>query len=106
MDEGSNIAEKTTIKNCVIGSDCQIHEKVYLTNCIIMDNVTIQSLNNISGSIMGDGVETCKNCELKDCIVSHGHLFNEDFISEGKQLMSMAVLVQILETLQYLLQFL
>ena len=45
-------------------------------------------------------------CELKDCIVSQGHLFNEDLFSEGKQLMSMAVLVQILETLQYLLQFL
>ena len=43
-----------------------------------MDNVTIQSLNNISGSIIGDGVETFANCELKDCIVSQGHLFNEE----------------------------
>ena len=42
-----------------------------------MDNVTVHSLNNISGSILSDGVETQGNCELKDCIVNRGHHFNE-----------------------------
>ena len=43
-----------------------------------MDNVTIRSLNNINGSILSDGVESCEKCELKDCIVSKGHIFNKD----------------------------
>ena len=77
VGENTNIAEKTTIKNCVIGANCKIHEKVRLTNCIIMDNVTVNSLNNISGSILCDDIQTANNCEIKDCIVSKGHVFSD-----------------------------
>ena len=43
-----------------------------------MNNVTINSLNIISGSIICDDVETSQNCEIKDCIVSRGHHFGSD----------------------------
>lgn len=78
VGENSLISEKTTIKDCIIGANCKIHEKVRLTNCVIMNNVTINCLNNISGSIICDDVETSQNCEIKDCIVSKGHHFDEN----------------------------
>ena len=77
VGENTNIAEKTTIKSSIIGSNCKINEKVRLTNCIVMDNVTVNSLNNISGSILCDDIQTATNCEIKDCIVSKGHVFSE-----------------------------
>ena len=78
VGEETTISEKTTLKNCSIGSNCIIEPKVRLTNCVIMNNVTISSLNIISGSIICDDVETSPNCEIKDCIISKGHHFGSD----------------------------
>ena len=72
MGEDTIISEKTTIKNCSIGSNCIVEPKVRLTNCILMDKVIVKSGSNVHGSLVCDNVTIEEKCDVKECIVGSG----------------------------------
>ncbi|XP_076353550.1 eukaryotic translation initiation factor 2B subunit gamma [Tachypleus tridentatus] len=71
VGEGTNIADKVTIKRSIIGNHCQLKEKVRLFNCVVMDHVTVEEGSTLQSCILCSNAFVGKGSELKDCIVGH-----------------------------------
>ncbi|KAF2091179.1 hypothetical protein K490DRAFT_33143 [Saccharata proteae CBS 121410] len=79
--ENVTIAEKTNIKESVIGSNCKIGEGARLQRCLLMDGVEIGENVQLSGCILGrrckiEGgpAKAADKTVLKDCEVQEGHV--------------------------------
>uniref|UniRef100_F7AJG3 Translation initiation factor eIF2B subunit gamma n=1 Tax=Xenopus tropicalis TaxID=8364 RepID=F7AJG3_XENTR len=70
----TQVAEKSSIKHSLLGSNCTIKDRVKITNCIIMNEVTIQECCTIQGSVICNNAVIESGADIKDCLVGPGLL--------------------------------
>ncbi|KAK0612852.1 hypothetical protein B0T17DRAFT_386065 [Bombardia bombarda] len=68
------VQEKTSIKECVIGANCQINEGAKLFQCLLMDGVVVGKNCKLTKCILGKRSEIGEGCTLVDCEVQENLL--------------------------------
>jgi len=68
------VQEKTSIKECVIGANCQINEGAKLMQCLLMDGVVVGKNCKLTKCILGKRSEIGESCVLNDCEVQENML--------------------------------
>lgn len=68
------VDEKTSIKECVIGANCQIREGAKLFQCLLMDGVVVGKGCKLTRCILGKRSEISEGSVLTDCEVQENLL--------------------------------
>lgn len=68
------VQEKTSIKECVIGANCQIGEGAKLSQCLLMDGVVVGKHCKLTKCILGKRSEVGEGCTLTECEVQENLL--------------------------------
>jgi translation initiation factor eIF-2B subunit gamma len=74
LAENVTVEEKCSIKECVIGANCQIKEGAKLTRCLLMDGVVVGKNCKLTGCILGRRSEIGDESTLQDCEVQENLL--------------------------------
>ncbi|KAM4721242.1 translation initiation factor eIF2B subunit gamma [Rhinophrynus dorsalis] len=68
----TQVAEKSSVKHSLLGSNCSIKDRVKITNCIIMNDVTVHECCTIQGSVICNNAVIESGADIKDCLVGPG----------------------------------
>jgi translation initiation factor eIF-2B subunit gamma len=68
------VQEKTSIKECVVGANCQIGEGAKLSQCLLMDGVVVGKNCKLTKCILGKRSELGEGCVLTECEVQENLL--------------------------------
>lgn len=89
VDSNVTLFSKSTIKDCVIGSNCSLGgEKagVRLNRCLLMDGVVVEAGTKMDGCVLGRRCKVGANCELRDCYVQEGFVVADGTKAKGETL--------------------
>lgn len=84
IDANCTIAEKTAIKECVVGVNCTIGVGARLTRCVLMEGAVVGERAVLSGSVIGRRAKIGKESELKDCFVEEGFAVPDETIAKSE----------------------
>ncbi|KAK4187618.1 nucleotide-diphospho-sugar transferase [Podospora australis] len=82
------VQEKTSIKECVIGANCQIGEGAKLSQCLLMDGVVIGKNCKLTKCVLGRRSELGEGCVLTDCEVQENLLVEPKTEAKEEKFMS------------------
>lgn len=82
------VQEKSSIKECVIGANCQINEGAKLIQCLLMDGVVIGKNCKLTKCILGKRSEIGEGCVLTDCEVQENMLVERKTEAKDEKFMS------------------
>ena len=98
LADNVDVAEKTNIKESVIGSNCKIGEGARLLRCLLMDGVEIGTNVQLTDCILGrrckiEGGAAKDNDKtiLKDCEVQDGQVIEWGTESKNEKFMRFSV---------------
>lgn len=74
LAENVTVEEKSSIKECVIGTNCQIKTGAKLVRCVLMDGVVVGKGCRLTGCILGKRSEIGDESILVDCEVQENLL--------------------------------
>ena len=74
LAENVTVEEKTSIKESVIGANCQIHEGAKLAQCLLMDGVVVGKNCKLTGCVLGRRSEIGEGSTLTNCVVQENLL--------------------------------
>jgi translation initiation factor eIF-2B subunit gamma len=74
LAENVTVEEKCSIKECVIGANCQIKQGAKLTRCLLMDGVVVGRGCKLTGCILGRRSDIGEDSVLLDCEVQENLL--------------------------------
>ncbi|KAK0651497.1 nucleotide-diphospho-sugar transferase [Cercophora newfieldiana] len=82
------VQEKSSIKECVIGANCQINEGAKLIQCLLMDGVVVGKNCKLTKCILGKRSEIGEGCVLTDCEVQENMLVERKTEAKEEKFMS------------------
>lgn len=82
------VQEKTSIKECVIGANCQIGEGAKLSQCLLMDGVVVGKNCKLTKCVLGRRSELGEGCTLTDCEVQENLLVEPKTEAKEEKFMS------------------
>ncbi|KAK0748528.1 hypothetical protein B0T21DRAFT_278603 [Apiosordaria backusii] len=82
------VSEKTSIKESVIGANCQIGEGAKLQGCLLMDGVVIGKNCKLTKCIIGRRAELGEGCVLSGCEVQENLLVEAKTEAKEEKFMS------------------
>ena len=68
------VEERTSIKECVVGANCQIGEGAKLSQCLLMDGVVVGRNCKLTRCVLGKRSEIGDGCVLTECEVQENLL--------------------------------
>ncbi len=68
------VQERTSIKECVVGANCQIGEGAKLSQCLLMDGVVVGRNCKLTKCILGKRSDIGEGCVLTECEVQENLL--------------------------------
>jgi len=74
LAENVTVEEKCSIKECVIGANCQIKQGAKLQRCVLMDGVVVEKGCKLTGCILGRRSQIGEDSVLLDCEVQENLL--------------------------------
>lgn len=74
LAENVTVAEKTAIRESVVGANCQIREGAKLQQCLLMEGVVVGKNCKLTRCVIGKRVEIGDDCVLTDCEVQENLL--------------------------------
>jgi translation initiation factor eIF-2B subunit epsilon len=84
IDKKTTIGKNSTIKNCIIFSDCKIGDNVTLENVVVGSNVTIDSDLVLKGCYIGNEINLNKYTNEGRTIFEDLRIKNEETFEEGQ----------------------
>ncbi|KAK2629224.1 hypothetical protein QTJ16_000044 [Diplocarpon rosae] len=88
LAENVTVEEKCSIKESVIGANCQIKSGAKLTRCLLMDGVVVGKGCKLTGCILGKRAEIGEESVLQDCEVQENLLVDPQTEDKNNKLMS------------------
>lgn len=83
----TTIAPQSTVRDTVIGANCEIGSRVRLTRCLVMDGAKIEDGAVLVGTVVGKGAKVGKKCNLAECVVQGGMVVEEGTEGKGETFM-------------------
>ncbi|KAI9887091.1 MAG: hypothetical protein M1823_001081 [Watsoniomyces obsoletus] len=87
LDENVTVEEKSVIKECVIGANCQIEKGARLTRCLLMEGVVVGERCQLNGCILGKRSKIGREAVLRDCEVQGGYQVPERADAKNEKFM-------------------
>ncbi|PMD13152.1 hypothetical protein NA56DRAFT_651965 [Hyaloscypha hepaticicola] len=88
LAENVTVEEKSSIKECVIGANCQIKQGAKLQRCVLMDGVVVEKCCKLTGCILGRRSQIGEDSILLDCEVQENLLVEAGTEDKNSKLMS------------------
>ncbi|KAI9051375.1 hypothetical protein LZ554_004422 [Drepanopeziza brunnea f. sp. 'monogermtubi'] len=88
LAENVTVEDKCSIKECVIGANCQIKQGAKLIRCLLMDGVVVGKNCKLTGCIVGKRAEIGEDSVLTDCEVQENLLVDPETEDKNNKLMS------------------
>ncbi|ESZ93459.1 hypothetical protein SBOR_6166 [Sclerotinia borealis F-4128] len=88
LAENVIVEEECSIKECVIGANCQIKTGAKLTRCVLMDGVVVGKSCKLTGCILGRRSEIGDGSTLLDCEVQEKFFVDPETNKKNDRLMS------------------
>ncbi|KAN0106833.1 Nucleotide-diphospho-sugar transferase [Hyaloscypha variabilis] len=88
LAENVTVEEKCSIKECVIGANCQIKQGAKLQRCVLMDGVVVEKGCKLTGCILGRRSQIGEDSVLLDCEVQENLLVEARTEDKNSKLMS------------------
>ncbi|CAG8961157.1 hypothetical protein HYFRA_00002700 [Hymenoscyphus fraxineus] len=88
LAENVTVEEKCSIKECVIGANCQIKQGAKLTRCLLMDGVVVGRGCKLTGCILGRRSDIGEDSVLLDCEVQENLLVEPGTEDKNNKIMS------------------
>jgi len=88
LAENVTVEEKCSIKECVIGANCQIKQGAKLQRCVLMDGVVVEKGCKLTGCILGRRSQIGEESVLTDCEVQENLLVEPGTEDKSSKLMS------------------
>ncbi|KAK6584996.1 hypothetical protein PZA11_003220 [Diplocarpon coronariae] len=88
LAENVTVEEKCSIKESVVGANCQIKSGAKLTRCLLMDGVVVGKGCKLTGCILGKRAEIGEDSVLQDCEVQENLLVEPKTEDKNNKLMS------------------
>ncbi|KAG7285563.1 hypothetical protein NEMBOFW57_010192 [Staphylotrichum longicolle] len=82
------VQEKTSIKETVVGANCQIGEGAKLSQCLLMDGVVVGKNCKLTKCILGKRSEIGEGCVLTECEVQENLLVEVKTEAKDEKFMS------------------
>ncbi|KAK4156387.1 nucleotide-diphospho-sugar transferase [Chaetomidium leptoderma] len=82
------VQERTSIKECVVGANCQIGEGAKLSQCLLMDGVVVGRNCKLTKCVLGKRSELGEGCVLADCEVQENLLVEAKTEAKDEKFMS------------------
>ncbi|KAH6613309.1 nucleotide-diphospho-sugar transferase [Chaetomium tenue] len=82
------VQEKTSIKECVVGANCQIGEGAKLSQCLLMDGVVVGKNCKLTKCVLGKRSELGDGCVLTECEVQENLLVEAKTEAKDEKFMS------------------
>ncbi|KAL4774168.1 nucleotide-diphospho-sugar transferase [Aspergillus nidulans var. acristatus] len=88
IGQGTSIADRSTVKDTVLGRNCKVGKDVTLEGAYIWDNAVIGDGTTIRHAIIADDVVIGKNCTVEQgALVSFGVKIADDvLVNEGRRI--------------------
>ncbi|KAH8878993.1 hypothetical protein GQ53DRAFT_673049 [Thozetella sp. PMI_491] len=86
--ENVTVEEKTSIKESIIGANCQIHEGAKLAQCLLMEGVVVGKNCKLTGCVLGKRSEIGEGSTLTNCEVQENLLVEPRTDGKDEKLMS------------------
>ncbi|KAI1004906.1 hypothetical protein K3495_g3310 [Podosphaera aphanis] len=86
--ENVAVEEKSSIKECIIGANCQIKTGAKLLRCLLMDGVVVGKGCKLTGCILGKRCEIGADSTLQDCEVQENLFVEAGTEDKNNKLMS------------------
>ena len=90
LDANVSVEEKCSIKESVIGANCQIKTGAKLLRCLLMEGVVVEEGARLTGCIVGKRGFVSKECDLRECEVQGGFMVPEGEEAKGEKFMLFA----------------
>ena len=90
LDANVSVEEKCSVKESVIGANCQIKTGAKLLRCLLMEGVVIEEGARLTGCIVGKRGFVSKACNLQECEVQGGYVVPEGEEAKGEKFMVFA----------------
>ena len=90
LDANVSVEEKCSIKESVIGANCQIKTGAKLLRCLLMEGVVVEEGARLTGCIVGKRGFVSKECDLRECEVQGGFVVPEGEEAKGEKFMVFA----------------
>ncbi|KAK9425982.1 hypothetical protein SUNI508_12689 [Seiridium unicorne] len=88
LADNVTVEEKTSIKECVIGANCQIKEGAKLFQCVLMDGVVVGKSCKLTRCILGKRSEIGEGSTLTECEVQENLLVEPKTDDKDNKFMS------------------
>ncbi|WWC67781.1 uncharacterized protein I206_101693 [Kwoniella pini CBS 10737] len=88
IGEGTRVAERASIKKCIIGRHCNIGKGAKLTGCVLWDFVTIEENARIENTIICSNSRIGEKSQIKDCEFGTGFESKPGAILKGEKLVA------------------
>ncbi|KAK4101856.1 hypothetical protein N658DRAFT_470226 [Parathielavia hyrcaniae] len=82
------VQEKTSIRESVVGANCQIGEGAKLSQCLLMDGVVVGRHCKLTKCVLGRRSEVGEGCVLTECEVQENLLVEAKTEAKGEKFMS------------------
>ncbi|KAL1117578.1 hypothetical protein AAG570_003893 [Ranatra chinensis] len=82
---GCQIAEKTSLKNTILGPSVTVSTKTRIANSVVMHGVRIGEGCNIQNCVICEDSIVQDGCELKDCLVGSQHVVQANSMYSTQQ---------------------
>ncbi|SPQ20579.1 41b8aa73-3aa0-4cd2-b5a4-c5ce88d3f31d [Thermothielavioides terrestris] len=82
------VQEKASIRECVVGANCQIGEGAKLSQCLLMDGVVVGKNCRLTKCILGKRSELGEGCVLTECEVQENLLVEAKTEAKDEKFMS------------------
>ncbi|KAH6644464.1 hypothetical protein C7974DRAFT_468086 [Boeremia exigua] len=91
LADNVSVAEKTNIKECVVGAGCRIGEGARLLRCLLMEGVEIADGVQVTDCVLGRRCRVGKGAVLNACEVQDGQVVDEGTEGRGEKFMRFSV---------------
>ncbi|WWC59419.1 uncharacterized protein I303_101975 [Kwoniella dejecticola CBS 10117] len=88
IGEGTRVAERASIKKCIIGRHCNIGKGAKLTGCVLWDFVTVEENARIENTIICSNGRIGEKSQTKDCEFGTGFEAKPGAILKGEKLVA------------------
>lgn len=84
--ESTKLNEKTSYKNSIIGSNCEVQNFSRVFNSVVMNNVIIKERVALENCIVCDGAVIENESQIKNCLIGSHHTIPEQSVHSNEVL--------------------
>lgn len=86
VGEGVRVAERASIKKCIVGRHCVIGKNAKLTGCVLWDFCVVEEGARVENAVLANNVRIGEKAQIKDCEFGPGFEAKPGAVIKGERM--------------------